>query len=315
MSRAPIRGSSAARPRRAQPKPRIVTPQRRRPSTMRAQVGRAFQTLPFPRDLLRRARNWTLGLIVAAAILAGLVAMGLPRMTGMAAAHALGRMGFVVRNVQIAGRKRVDRDAVYDIVMRERGQDMPLVDLARMRAALLGLGWIADARVSRRLPDTLVVDIVERIPAAILQRNGALSLVDVAGHVMAAGDPRTLPMQLPLVIGDGVEGQLAALTALLETQPRLRSQVAGAMWIGGRRWDLRFQSGETLALPEDDPAAAYAVFARKDSSERLLGRGYAHFDMRVPGQLVVRTSREPGARIADPPPPPLAGMAPGAGTA
>lgn len=312
MSRAPIRGSSA-RPRRTQPKVRVVAPQRRRRSVMGARVGRALHALPLPRDLLRRLRDWTLGLLVAAAILAGLGAMGLPKMAGMAAAHAIGRMGFVVRNVQIAGRQRVDRDAVYDIVMKQRGQDMPLVDLARMRAELLGLGWIADARVSRRLPDTLVVEIVERTPAAILQRDGALSLIDVGGHVMAAGDPRTLPMQLPLVIGDGVEGQLAALHALMETQPRLRSQVAGATWIGGRRWDLRFQSGETLALPEEDPAAAYTIFARKDASERLLGRGYAHFDMRVPGQLVVRTSREPGARIEDPPPP-VAGMTPGGGT-
>src|SRR3546814_7790920 len=41
-----------------------------------------------------------------------------------------------------------------------------------------------DARVSRRLPDTLVVDIVERTPAAIWQHNGRLSLIDKKGVVL-----------------------------------------------------------------------------------------------------------------------------------
>ena len=46
---------------------------------------------------------------------------------------------------------------------------MPLVDLGDTRERLLEFGWIHEARVSRRLPDTLVIDIIERQPAAIWQ--------------------------------------------------------------------------------------------------------------------------------------------------
>ena len=45
----------------------------------------------------------------------------------------------------------------------------PLVDVAAIRERLLQFGWVKDARVSRRLPDTLVIDIVERTPAALWQ--------------------------------------------------------------------------------------------------------------------------------------------------
>ena len=306
MSRAPARGA-AQRPRRSgPPKPRVVTPQRRRTGGWGAQVGAALGRLPIPRDLLRRVRNWTLGFLLAAGIVAGVIAMGVPQTVGLAAAHGLGRAGFVVRSIQIEGRAHVDPQRVYDIVMDARGQDMPLVDLAAMRARLLELGWIADARVSRRLPDTLVVGIVERVPAAILQRRGALSLVDADGHILGPVDPRRLPLQLPLLLGWRAERHVAALQALLAGERALGKLVTDATWVGDRRWDLRFQSGETLALPEGAGPArdALATFARKDGTERLLGRGYVHFDMRLPGQLVVRTSREPGARIEDPPAPP-----------
>ena len=37
--------------------------------------------------------------------------------------------------------------------------------------------------------------------------------------------------------------------------PTLKPQLASATWVGGRRWDLNFQSGETLALPEGEDSA------------------------------------------------------------
>jgi cell division protein FtsQ len=312
MSRAP---RAAAKPavRRA-PRAAAAAP-RRRTSSIGQQVGRAFGGIPIPRDLLRRIGNWSLGLFIAAGIVAGIIAMGVPQMIGLEIAHGLGRMGFVVRNIEISGRSHVDRDTVYRIVSDQRGQDMALVDIGETRRLLIGPpgqpSWIADARVSRRLPDTLVVDLVERTPAAILQRNRQLYLVDIAGRQLSGVDARTLPLQLPLVIGVNVERHIPDLQTLVGTQPTLKQLIAGATWVGDRRWDIRFQSGETLALPEGvaEARTAYATFARKDQEERLLGRGFVRFDMRNPNQMVVRTTTDPGAKIEDPAPPVPASVA------
>jgi cell division protein FtsQ len=79
--------------------------------------------------------------------------------------------------------------------------------------------------------------------------------------------------------------------------------LAGATWVGNRRWDLRFQSGETLALPEGEQDAARALirFARMDGVTGLLGEGFQRFDMRVPDRFVVRVprDREPPPAIDD----------------
>jgi len=81
--------------------------------------------------------------------------------------------------------------------------------------------------------------------------------------------------------------------------PTLRPQLASASWVGDRRWDLSFQSGETLALPEGDKSAqaALAKFARVDKQTGLLGRGIVRFDLRVPGKMIVRLPRIPGEPI------------------
>jgi cell division protein FtsQ len=254
-----------------------------------------------PVATLRRAGNYALGFALLAGVATGVMAMKLPQMIGIELGEAAGRAGFVVRNIEIIGRAHADRDAVYDIAMEQQSRAMPLVDLDETRAKLLRFGWIADARVSRRLPDTLVVDIVERKPAAIWQYRQRLSLIDKDGVVIAPVDLSDMP-DLPLVIGPGANQRATELTRLLETAPSLKPMMEGASWIGDRRWDLRFQSGETLALPEGHEAAvsALAYFAERDAQVRLLGQGFVRFDMRDPRRMVVRVSKEPGRRIADP---------------
>jgi len=81
--------------------------------------------------------------------------------------------------------------------------------------------------------------------------------------------------------------------------PTLKPQLASASWVGRRRWDLSFQSGETVALPEGEAAAGAALqkFANMDRSTGLLGRGILRFDLRIPGKMIARLPREPGEPI------------------
>jgi cell division protein FtsQ len=158
---------------------------------------------------------------------------------------------------------------------------------------MLKLGWVKDARISRRLPDTLVVDIVERDPVAVWQHDGQLHLIDVQGVVLQSVATDDMP-DLPLVVGPDANRQTAGLNKLMENAPALKPMLAGATWVGNRRWDLRFQSGETLSLPEGDRASAAALvnFARMDGVNRLLGRGIVKFDMRDPDRFVLRLPQD-----------------------
>ena len=61
---------------------------------------------------------------------------------------------------------------------------MPLVDLDGTRARLLRLPWIREARVSRRLPDTLVVDMSSACRSRSGSSNGRFSLIDADGVVL-----------------------------------------------------------------------------------------------------------------------------------
>ena len=196
-------------------------------------------------------------------------------------AAVVGDAGFEVKRVEVSGVNRIDELKVYEITLAQKDRSMLLVDIDAVRDDLLANGWIQDARISRRLPDTLVVDIVEREPVAVWQHQGKLSLIDSTGYPLEKIAKEEIP-DLPVIVGKKANLKFAELNSLLDVAPALRPMVTGATWIGNRRWNLEFDSGETLALPEGEQTASAALlnFARMDGVNRLLGRGVVHFDLR-----------------------------------
>jgi cell division protein FtsQ len=283
------RGQSA---KRGKAKPTKATSRRRSPATKSA-LSRWMDALPISEAFIDRAVTVSMVGLVSVAALGLAWYSGLPGYVGTEIAQAVGRAGFQVKRVEVTGLERMDRLTVYSIALDQHSMAMPLVDLEKVRGQLMRFGWVEDARVSRRLPDTLVVDIVERTPTAIWQNNKKLTLIDKKGVVLERISASAMP-DLPLVIGDKANREAVALNDLLDRTPSLKPVLASATWVGNRRWDLQFESGEVLALPEgkDKAAAAITNFARIEGVERLLGRGFVRFDMRDSTKMVVRIQRE-----------------------
>jgi hypothetical protein len=49
------------------------------------------------------------------------------------------------------------------------------------------------------------------------------------------------------------------LAALTEAAPALKPQIREAEWVGNRRWNLTFRTGQVLALPEGTFRSAYGI--------------------------------------------------------
>ena len=255
--------------------------------------------LPMDQARANKVAGLVFGALRLAVAFVVLLALDIPAKAERFAATAVGHAGFTVSGYQIVGLAHMNRSVVDEVVTDElrraadeAGSDkapQALIDAGSIRNRLLRFGWVKDARVLRRLPDTLVIDIVERRPAALWQSQGQLALIDSEGVVLDRVPVDRMP-DLPLLIGAGANSQEEELSSLMADVPTLKPQLASATWVGGRRWDLNFQSGETVALPEGYQAAHAALdkFARADKQNGLLGRGMVRFDLRVPGKMIVR---------------------------
>jgi len=270
---------------------RGARPPRHKPVPQRKVVG---ETVALPLSARALRRNVVIAsaslLAVTGAVFASLA--GVPQRQWAEFVRDTAQAGFEVRHVEIAGAHEMDRLPIFVAALSGPSNAMINADLGQIRMRLLALPWVADASVGRRLPDTLSIQIIERRPVALWQHQRRFALIDITGRLLTT---KALDRYatLPVVIGPGANMRVRELLALTASAPSLSARVDAAVLVGGRRWDVKFKSGETLALP-DTPAAATAAFKRFASLEaglsedrKLLGGRFERFDMRLPGQMTV----------------------------
>jgi cell division protein FtsQ len=266
----------------------------------RARTGSALDSfmnwLPVSEEVLHRA--FLVLILAVAAVVFVIVARlaGVPELASRQFATAAGGVGLSVNKVEVRGVRNLNELKIYERVDSAMGRPMPEVDIDRIREDLIQLSWIEDARVSRQLPDRLIIDIVERKPHAVLRKPDRLVLIDATGHELEPISAQRAKGRL-VVFGPGAGKQVEGLTRLLGAAPALKPQVAEAEWVGNRRWNVAFKTGQILALPEGekDSANALMTFARLDGVNRLLGGKVAVFDMRTAGRIYFRVPERPRA--------------------
>ena len=146
------------------------------------------------------------------------------------------------------------------------------------------------------LPDTLVVEIVERRPLALWQHDKKFALIDEEGQVIVRDDVGPF-RDLMVVVGEDAPANATALVQMLASEPELMRRVKAAVRVGGRRWNLRLADGIDVKLPEDRPAgrpgtAWASTSAATASSTRRCGSSTCASSDR----LVIRPSAGAGGK-------------------
>lgn len=203
--------------------------------------------------------------------------------------HVTARSGLAIADVQLIGRKEADGGAILQALGVVRGTPILDFDPHAARHALEQVAWVAGARIERRLPDTIVVEIVERVPMALWQHDQKLFLVDGEGSLLSSSRPEDYP-NLPILVGEDAPRRGPELIRALKTEPDIRARVDAAVLISGRRWDLRLDNGIDVRLPETDIAEALHQLAAAESTHKLLEKDIVAIDLRVPDRLTIQTS-------------------------
>jgi len=286
--------------------PRVKIAPPRRPQRRRPPSG--LLSWPPSRQAVRLAAASAVAVVVLASV--GYVwRAGVPSRLAEAydetRTHVLalsGTAGLRVQEIFVEGRTETPAQHVLEILNVKRGTPILGFDPASAKAELEQLPWVKEASVERRLPDTILVRIVERQPLALWQRGGRLAVIDEGGSEIKGADPARFA-GLPMVVGDDAPAHAASLLALMALEPDLEKRVTAAIRVGTRRWNLRMDAGDGVSvdvqLPEENPGAAWTRLAELERANRLLDRSVSVIDMRFPDRLIVRA-----VRAVPPPQPP-----------
>jgi cell division protein FtsQ len=197
--------------------------------------------------------------------------------------------GFRITSVAINGRKHLTQDEILTIGGVNGHSSLLFLDAASVREKLKADPWISEATVLKLYPGQLRIDIVERAPFALWQRNGQLSVISEDGAVLERFVSLRF-VKLPLVVGKGAETRARDFLALLARYPQINTATKAAILVGERRWNLRLNVGLDIRLPETDLGNALATLSNLDRNEHLFAKDIVAIDLRQPDRLVVQLS-------------------------
>jgi cell division protein FtsQ len=123
--------------------------------------------------------------------------------------------------IELSGFHRTTPDQLAVLTGLKAGRPLSGLDLDAVRKRLEADPWIADARVSRRWPRRVRIELVERIPVGRLATG---ALVSVDGVVL----PRRGQESFPLLVGQGYKGGRIPMKRAVESLSTLRQmELAG----------------------------------------------------------------------------------------
>ena len=205
--------------------------------------------------------------------------------------------GFGISIVTISGEAELTEQEILNDAGISPKSSLLFLDATQARQRLEAIPLVKQASVRKLYPDHLVIDLVERTPYALWQKDGEVNIVAADGAVIdQMRDQRFV--RLPFVVGEGANERLPEFMALLASAGELGPKIRAGVLVANRRWNLKMTSGVDVMLPEVNPQAAVATLIRLQRESRVLERDVISLDLRVEGRMYARLTEEAAAARA-----------------
>jgi len=122
-------------------------------------------------------------------------------------------LAFPVKKILVSGNYHLEENEIrYAVDIRDRS--LFRLSLEELEARLKKNAWIKKVVLRKQFPDTIMINVEEAVPKALLSENGRMFLIDAGGKVLEEIDDKSTPF-LPVIVGidpkEDIGGMLEAL--------------------------------------------------------------------------------------------------------
>jgi len=206
---------------------------RARREAVPASVRRMHQRIRRPR--LRSGKLWLVGTLALVVLAASSWVVWFTSVLG-------------VRHIEVAGSQIVGADQIRAVAAVVDGTPLARVDTDAVGRRILSLPSVADVAVSRSWPNTLTIEVTERVPLAVVAVGRRFVVIDADGVVFNTVTARPAGVIVLRVASPGPDDPAtrAALAVLAALTPTLRGQVTALVAESSTRIRLELTGGRIV---------------------------------------------------------------------
>jgi cell division septal protein FtsQ len=202
---------------------------------------------------------------------------------------------FPIESVEVNELQKVSQEEVLELLNLAGGRGLLSTDTGKVKQSLEAHPWIQQADVRRVFPDTLVVELKEREPAAVLRAGRHELLLGQDGAVIAEAGPGSFE-GFPILTGIDYDEMVPRNT---ETTERVLSGIALASLlneVGANRTEIDLHTPGDMVAYYDGLRIRFGEGAFENKLERY--RRLAEGGLKRPGAMEGPGKREKGQDLS-----------------
>lgn len=197
--------------------------------------------------------------------------------------------GLGIKTLEFNGNEKVSNNEIIGAMLQNELEDInkyPIVMLSidQVEKNLSGLKWIEEISITKKLPGTVIVNIKEKEPVALWQKDKEVWLSDKDGSLITKDIAEYI--DLPLIVGKNKEADITEVIDIMAASKLLYDRVVSFTKIGGRRWNVKLKNGILVKLPEVFPIKAWRKLEEFENTKSILSKDINYIDLRIEGQLI-----------------------------
>ncbi|MBP7709780.1 MAG: cell division protein FtsQ/DivIB [Rickettsiales bacterium] len=205
-------------------------------------------------------------------------------------------------DINISGNIHVEKEQILEIVQRAQKEiikndsdDYQPLTRKIIEQIKAELPWVHQVTIARSMPNSLNILIAEYVPIAIWQNEGEKYFTDKEGNLIPFEDLEEFK-HMVILSGIGANIHAKSLFNIFTADENLSANVYSATWVSNRRWDIRFENGLLIKLPENNISDAWrrlikiynmpgSIVGLKVIDLRVLDKVYLEYDDSVIKEL------------------------------
>jgi len=158
--------------------------------------------------------------------------------------------------INIVGNSRVSKDQIITAINESKKSKPEFLIQNLVDEIKTQLPWVSQITITRSLPNTLNITIIEFAPFAIWQNDGKKFIIDKDGNTVPFQAEEEFEKMI-ILSGNSANIHARSLFNIFAVNSDVSVNVYSATWVGNRRWDIRLENGLLIKLPENDISDAW----------------------------------------------------------
>ena len=189
-----------------------------------------------------------------------------------------------IQKIEIINNFLIEDSEIKERLNKIYNKNIFLIERKDIEDPLKEINFLEKIEVKKKYPNTIIVEIFETKPIAILYKNKAKYLLDSSSNLILFEDNKDFN-QLPAVFGEGAKNHFIHFFSQLENNNFPIENVKKFYFFQIERWDLLLANDRLIKFPhsniDDAIKKSIELLDRKDFEN------YNIIDLRIDGKIIV----------------------------